>query len=551
LPDILVAGYSDSAFWLRLTVRPEPGDGPLVLRAWPTYVDELTLYTPDGAGGWTADVTGDRVTVADRSTQAVSLAFSIAPGAETTYYLRLKTTSTSMLGVEVLPHDGLFADDLRFGMVGAIVIGLMVAMLIWAGIEYVATREALMLWYIAAQAISVVYGLCLTGYMSVLLPWAHLDGLTSVFVWAATFSQILFYLYLMSEFDLPRGSTWLVAPLVIAELTVPLLFITGLWRIGLQVNAVGVVAAPLVITILAFVARGNAPPGRNVMRLAGLIHTGALVVGGLPVLGLIKPTILLWHGLLVHGALLGAIAFLILRARSSQVRRASVELGLARREFEVERREHDVRGRFLALLSHELKTPLSVIRLSLPAIPAEGPARGRVSGAIDSMTALIDLSTCAARLEQGQLPVAREPVPIAEVIGKIAAETAARGRLNLQGVALLQLRTDPQLLDVVVRNLLDNALKYSPPESAVDIVVRESEGGGPNGVIITVENLVGRGLPDPDKMFEKFYRGPGATSRAGLGLGLYVVRGIATLLGGTVNARLDGTRLRLEVWHPC
>lgn len=551
MPPILVAGYSDSAFWLKLTVRPEPGDDALVLRAWPTYVDQLALYSPDGSGGWTADVTGDRVPFADRSTVGVSLAFSIAPKAETTYYLRLKTSSTSMLGVEAMPHGELFAEDLRFGMVGAIIIGLMIAMLIWAGLEYVATREALMVWYIAAQAISVIYGVCLTGYLGLLLPWAQLDGLTSAFVWAATFSQLLFYLQLLRKFDVPPGASWIAGPLVIAEIAAPLLMLAGLTRIGLQLNAIVVLLAPPGVTILAFLARGNAPPGRNVVRLAGLLQTSALVVSSFPVLGIAAATVFSRHGLLVHGALSGALAFLILRARSTQVRRAAVELGLARRQLEVERHEHDVRGRFLAMLSHELKTPLSVIRLSLPAIPAESPARSRVSGAIDSMATLIDLSTCAARLEQGQLPVAHEPVPVAEIIGRIAAETPARGRLDLRGVAPLQLRTDPQLFDVVVRNLVDNALKYSPPESAVDIVVRESEGGGPNGVIITVENLIGRGLPDPEKMFEKFYRGPGATSRAGLGLGLYVVRGVAELLGGTVKAKLDGTRLRLEVWHPC
>jgi signal transduction histidine kinase len=551
MPNILVAGYSDSAFWLKLTVRPEAGDHDLVLRAWPTYVDELTLYAPDGAGGWTSELTGDHVPFAERSAAGVSLTFAIAPTAETTYFLRLKSTSTSMLGVEAIPHGELFADDLRFGIAGALLLGLMIAMLIWAGLEYVATRETLMLWYIAAQAISVTYGLCLTGYLGVLLPWAQLDGMTSIFVWAATFSQILFYLQLLRNFDVPRGAAWLVGPLVIAEIAVPLLFIAGFWRIGLQLNALCVLTAPPAITILAFLARGEAPPGRNVVRLAGLLQTSALVVSSFPVLGIAAATMLSRHGLLVHGALSGAVAFLILRARSTQVRRATFELGLARRQLEVERHEHDVRGRFLAMLSHELKTPLSVIRLSLPAIPAESPARGRVAGAIDSMTALIDLSTCAERLEQGQLPVQHEPVAIDDVINRIATETSAPDRLKLSGITPLRLRTDPQLFDVVVRNLVDNALKYSPPDSTVDIVVRESEGGGPNGVIITVENLVGRGLPDPEKMFEKFYRGPGATSRAGLGLGLYVVRGIAELLGGTVNAHLDDKRLRLEVWHPC
>ncbi len=550
-PPILSAGYTDSAFWLRLTVRPDPSDQLLVLRAWPTYLDELTLYSPDNAGGWTTEVSGDRLAYANRRA-GVTLGFPIDPAAEVTYYLRLKTTSTSLLGIEAIPYGHLFTDDLRFGILGAIVVGLMLAMLIWATLEYLATRETLMLWYIGAQLVSISYGLALTGYLAVLLPWVPLDGVTSTLVWGATFSQLLFYLRLLRNFDVPRGATWIVVPLVAAEVAVPVLLAFGATRIGLQLNALVVLTAPPVVAVLAFLARREAPPGRNVVRLAALLQSAALVMSTFPILGMTAATVLSRNGLLVHGALSGALAFLILRARSAQVRRAATELGLARRQLEVERREHDVRGRFLAMLSHELKTPLSVIRLSLPAIPAGSPARGRVASAVDSMTALIDLSTCAERLEQGQLPVARETVAVGDLLEKIAAEPAAAGRVNLRQLPSVSIRTDAQLIDVLVRNLVDNALKYSPADSPVDILVSESGGvGGRGGVSISIENAMGRAVPDPAMMFDKFYRGPGATSKTGLGLGLYVVRGLAELLGGRVSCSVEDSRVRLEVWHPC
>ncbi len=192
--DILVGGYTDSAFWLKLTVQPEPGDGTLVLRAWPSYVDDLALYSPDGAGGWNRDVTGDRVALAGRSTPGAALAFSIRPSAATTYYLRLRTTSTSMLGIAAITPGEMVVDDLRFGVVGSMAVGLMLAMLIWAGLEYRATRERLMLWYLAAQAVSVGYGLAITGYLAVLVPWVPSDSITSVLVWLTTFTQVTFYL---------------------------------------------------------------------------------------------------------------------------------------------------------------------------------------------------------------------------------------------------------------------------------------------------------------------------------------------------------------------
>jgi len=550
MSDILVGGYTDAAFWLKLTVQPEPGDGTLALRAWPSYVDELTLYTPDGGGGWSRDVTGDSVALAARSTPGAALAFSISPTERTTYFLRLRTTSTSMLGVSAIAWREVVADDLRFGIAGSIAVGLMLAMLIWAGLEYWATRERLMLWYFAAQAFSVGYGLAITGYLAVLVPWVPPDSLTSVLVWLTTFTQVTFYLQLLRGFALPRWTPWLVVPLMVAGLLVPVLFVAGLTRIGLELNAGVMLAGPPIITVLAFATRLDAPPGRGVVRLAALLQTLVLLVTALPLLGFIDATVLSRHGSLMHGALSGAVAFVILRARSAYLRRAAIDLELAQRQLQVERREHDVRGRFLAMLSHELKTPLSVIRLSLPAIPASSPARQRVAGAIDNMTALIDLSNCAERLEQGELPVQHEVVSLNDVLRRLADELGT-DRLNWQQDTTTSIRSDVQMLDMVLRNLVDNALRYSPADSAVDIVIGESEHGGRSGVSITVSNVADRVAPDTERMFDKFYRGPGATSRAGLGLGLYVVRGITELLAGTVIATTDGSQVSVEVWHPC
>jgi len=548
---ILSEGYTDSAFWLKLTVSPAPAGTDMVLRTWPTYLDELTLYAPDGSGGWLATTTGDRTPYVDQRA-GVSHNFSIEPKVETTYYLRLKTTSTSLLGVEASSEDELFTDDLRFGLLGALVVGLMIAMLIWAGLEYLATRDSLMIWYIVAQAISIGYGLSLTGYLAILLPGLVLDGFTSGLVWITTFTQLLFYLRLLRAFDLSKWSLVIIVPLVVAELVVPALFLIGLTRVGLLVNGYVVLCAPPSIMLLAFLARHEAPPGRALIRWTGVLQSSALVLTALPLLGLVDATVFSRHGILFHGVLSGALAFVILRARSIQLRREAMQAGLARRQLEVERREHDIRGRFLAMLSHELKTPLSVVRLSLPAIPADSPARARVGSAVDTMTTLIDLSTCAEQLEQRRLPVDQAMVDVGELVSRIVAEPAFAGRVAVRRNGPMLIASDVQLLDVVLRNLIDNAVKYSPGGSDIDVRLERAPGAdGLAGVRIAVENAQGRVQPDAERMFDKFYRGPGAGAKSGLGLGLYVVRGIAELLGGNVSGRVAGERVCVEVWHPC
>lgn len=110
---ILAAGYTNSTHWLRLIVRPRADGGELVLRIRPTYLDEITLFEPDATtpGRWRMWVTGDRTPWIDRNYSSVLPGFLIHPTAETIYYLRLKTTSTSLIKVEALtPPDAHHAD---------------------------------------------------------------------------------------------------------------------------------------------------------------------------------------------------------------------------------------------------------------------------------------------------------------------------------------------------------------------------------------------------------------------------------------------------------
>lgn len=549
-PPMSSAGYTDQTIWFRLTVRPDPVGGELSLRVWPSYLDNLVLYEA-AEDGWRARTTGDRIPFAQRD-HTVSLAFDIAPEAETTYFLRLRTTSSSLLSVEVVPRPDVAADDLRFGILLFVYLGIGSWMLTWGIIEFWDTREPLLLWFCLSQSLTLAHAVSVTGYLAVLVADLPTDWLTSLVLCVAPLAMMAFHFSLLREFDIhpaARGLGWL---LLAAAAVVVALMLAGLVQLALQLNAYVVVSIPIVIAIAAFTARREAPPGRLPLRVVYAVQCLLLPATIAPLLGLAPPTDFIRAGILIHGASSSLVAFIVLQARARGLRLAAAELGITRRQLEAEKRQHASTDRLLAILTHELRTPLSVAKLSLATIPETQPSRRRLVGALDTIAALIDRSAVAERLDADVLQVDRRPELLSHLVNRAVESLEGSERIVSDRIPELLLQTDGQLFGIVLRNLLDNALRYSPAGSPITLTAGTEERAQRSGVRICVGNRPGRaGWPDPDQLFSRHYRAPGASHLAGSGLGLYIARGIVQLLGGELVYRAEPEIIRFEVWLPC
>ena len=141
------------------------------------------------------------------------------------------------------------------------------------------------------------------------------------------------------------------------------------------------------------------------------------------------------------------------------------------------------------------------------------------------------------RLSAGSVVVRREWVPIEEIVGaafaRVEGLTAGRPITTALDPHLPLVAVDPILAELLLVNLVDNAVRHTPPGTAIELAA--SCGAGT--VTLTVRDH-GGGLPpgDPDRLFEPFVRGAIVRS-AGSGLGLAICRGIARAHGGDVVAR--------------
>ncbi len=213
--------------------------------------------------------------------------------------------------------------------------------------------------------------------------------------------------------------------------------------------------------------------------------------------------------------------------------------------------------RFTADAAHELRTPLAVLRAQWDVLrrtepgPARAQAEARLTLGLDRMDRLVEQLLALSRLESGGNAVAKQPVDWPAVVEQAMNDClplAERRRIELacdwaqpEGCAPLPLRGDASLLAVMLRNLLDNAVRYAPPGSTVLLRFDDTSLSVDNDAEPLDEERFAR-------LGERFYR-PDGQDETGSGLGLSIVQRIAALHGLAVRfaRRDDGRGLRVVV----
>jgi two-component system OmpR family sensor kinase len=212
----------------------------------------------------------------------------------------------------------------------------------------------------------------------------------------------------------------------------------------------------------------------------------------------------------------------------------------------------DAQQHFVADAAHELRTPLAALKLQAQSLDraADPDARkvavARLTAGIDRATRLVEQLLVLARQEASAAGgVAAQPVDIGGLARRAVADMApvaqAKGvDLGLQQADAASVQGQPDALNILLRNLVDNAVKYTPAGGTVDMSVRAT----PGGVVVCVEDS-GPGIPaeERERVFDRFYRIAGSEA-AGSGLGLAIIKSIAERHGAQLalgqSARLGG-----------
>jgi two-component system sensor histidine kinase KdpD len=226
---------------------------------------------------------------------------------------------------------------------------------------------------------------------------------------------------------------------------------------------------------------------------------------------------------------------------------------------EAARQSSELRATVLDAVAHEFKTPLTSIKAAVGELASDNPASKMnqefvaiIDEEADRLQALVTDAIQMLRIDAGDFVLHRDRHRLAALVTATIKESGLRteGHTVANKVPMdLIVDADQHLLRLALRQLLDNALKYSPPTSTIEI---DADAVANAGVQIAVRNS-GPPIPEHEqrRIFERFYRGAQARHVPGTGMGLAIVQQIAQAHGGELTvSSADGTSTEFRVSLP-
>lgn len=579
---LLSKGFTQSAFWIRLRIDPQVAKAArvdktnkadqLILRIRPAYLDEILLFDPLAADK-SGRATGDRYDWRLSEYKSMNHNFMVPAGtAPREIWLRLKTSSTSLIYIEAQSLDDAQSASRIQEMVYGLVMSLLIMFCFWALIQWWIYRERMMAVFVLSQFIALIYAAAYIGYariiLSSMMDAAAIDIFTSVVFCTYAAVGILFHYQFLQEFRPSRIGLRLVLGVILIVFPIELAMIANDHvQQALRLNILIVSVIPIFAFMLALSSKVwhekpvDEHPAISKRGLLGFYGFALLTLlfASLPTLGLSRAPEFALHLYLIHGLLTGVVLVIILQVRAVRTEKSrhaiSLKAQASVQQVELEKHKSQLQSRFVEMLAHELKTSLSVLQmvLSLPKPNEEMLRYGKKT--IADVNDLIERCLQAEKIDDNQFISHFENFYPGDVLDELIAHIPEANRLLIQRDSTVVIHSDWQMFKTALSNLIENALKYSPEQSQIFIQIKPAARESRPGCEITIDNLVDtvRGaseFPDADELFKKYYRADSARKHSGSGIGLYLVSNFIRLIGGEVKYEALDNKVRFSLWLP-
>lgn len=569
---VLNREFSPTVRWLRLLVAaPQQGSEQIVLRVGPHYIGHIQLFEHQ-QGAWTSRSAGDRFPVSQNTCADNSYCFpvTIHAGIDNYFYLRIDTINGFFLTTRAMTPEALSSLIVEQQRFFGIEFGVVLVICFWALFVYIRTRHRLAGIFFVSEVITLLFSLSSSGLLAKLYFEDHvwMDNLSFNTLYVLRLiASLLITQEFLRHYGAPRWYGFYVkAVLGVLLLELFALKLFPVTLAALNFNFLLVTLLPLMLLVALPGCHQMPQTHKRFIAIGALIMAGLLWIDILPVLGWVNPDIVTipgnWGGVIVAIALSLMVNSDITHRRIIYDREVQ-ELQYLRARNLVESEQIKERSMLIDMLTHELKNPLATMRMaagslrrSLGVLTTEQSrdSAERIDSmvqAINNMNTVIERCVQVDLLDQKGFSPKFEDVDVYQLVYSVLGSQNEAQRLEFHPKSSsLTFRTDPNLFAIILTNLLDNAIKYSESESRITLEIELVEllGVSPACLIMRVVNTVSQyGVPDSASLFSRYYRGPYAHEKSGTGLGLYLVKSLCKILGGSIRFEHEDGRVQFTV----
>ena len=556
---VLNRSFVPTIRWVRVLVKP-PASGAeqIVLRVGPHYISQIELFEEQN-GSWSRRVAGDRYPAGQNACADNLYCFpvKVQSGIENYFYFRIESVNGFFLTTRAMEPGQLSRFVVGQQRLFGVETGVTLALCIWALLVYFRTRHKLVGFFFATQVVSLIFTISTSGLLAELYFKNHvwLDNLVFNTLYVLRLiTSLLLTQALLDHYSPPKWySYYIKSTLAILFLQLVALKFNHLTLLALNFNLLLVTLMPVILLIALSACRQMPKAHRNLIAAGLLMMCGLLWVDIVPFFGWIQPDLVAapgnWGGLIV-AIIMSMMVVSDITHRRVIYDREMQELQFMRARNLVETEQIKERSMLIDMLTHELKNPLATMRMAAGSLKRSlskldsiqsADSTDRIDSmvqAIGNMNTVIERCVQVDQLDQKGFSPKFEDIRVDELVQTIMSRSNEAERIDVSVQPKLLIRTDPNLLAIILSNLLDNAVKYSQNDSRITLEFFQNrvEQDQMSRYTLRVSNFVGaEGAPDPDVLFNRYYRGPYAHEKSGTGLGLYLVKSLCKILGGTVR----------------
>lgn len=545
----ITQGYTKAAIWLKLRLSGQPLNEPLALIVKPAFLKTVELYDPMTMSGRDVHpvVSGRDANIEPGNHIGFDNGFIISASMQPRdIFLRITTTTSLSADVSVMPlRDAEKNTDVESAIL-SVYFALLLGFCLWGLVNFGIRRDSIYAFFVVQMVYSMVHLFVFIGllrhFFSDTLSASTRDFIYTFVTITVVVAKGSFDIRILSDFNVSQRLRKVFSLVLFLPAISVVLLLAGQAQAALRFNAMLVSVMMILLCLLALSARSTEQKPYEgaaifIVRAGFLLMALVILAPAFMHQNIIRAVSVVINLLFLHAVIsatiLSAVLSIRARQRDWQAQQAMLQFRLKEQELQAENERRIEKERFLAMRTHELRNPLALIRL---VTNPDTPSGRTVEKAALEMTGVIERVEQSEKLDDKSISVNLTKFDLNEVLQDLTAHSAAAARIDLDVGQDCAVVTDEALLRSIVKNLLENAEKYSAAGSRIRVAAIVHTIEGAEGVRISVSNEAGdAGVPDPEKLFTKYYRSRRAHRQPGSGLGLFLVSNWVKALGGKIS----------------